>query len=638
MLEGDWRAGSTVTVELRIDATARRAGRALSAPGIRLDGDGSAVDCAERICDVIRCAFSDLLGFDFTCFVGEDAAGRTTIFVELPKAESGSLFVCVEDPEPQPQLRIDDFLPKEGGAGTEIAISGLFPSRSVADYCAVVASGSDLVPLEPKRFQDVDGDGDSELIVELGALPFVGEKPGPIKPGPISVALGSGVMAVPDGLEVVSWSWSNPTDRALSQETFRPIPPTKPGPIYYGRPANGTLSVDLPPPDRWRPNTEFNIRMKAFGRKGLPGLGVFIPGCVGPTGDEAMEMLCGAIQSTLALTDTRVVCSADVVDSGDGSEPVMRLAVSSPDGVAAIEAGALIVTLDPEPLAGPVITSYSPVELSCGTQLVINGVGFPARADEVSLMMIAYWDEHLQFPGKGRGTPLRILEYSESRIVAEMRNNPPLPDVATINLAVGESLHGVIKPIVPAGIAPPVITKPIRVWRNGPGGVMTHTPFDDLLALTDCDRVPTAESTAGYLSEPPADGELCLFVDGGWTPNSRVEILCRLRERERALGFDLDGEIVLPGKRQPTSVRRSDLRGDLAGLCGARRRSDRVYGRGDRRRPSEDHGADSERFGRRRIARSLRESRPDRRARDHRRRFELGRVRRHDHDSRPELR
>ncbi|MEM7262251.1 MAG: IPT/TIG domain-containing protein, partial [Planctomycetota bacterium] len=532
-LDGDWAEGSVVSIELHAHDVVKDVARALRAPAVRLDAGGSAVECAQQICEIIRCSFSDLLSRNVLCRVEDLGDGTGNLVVSLPDgvASTGSLIVCVDPPAEGPTLRVDGFRPLQGGVGTEISIFGKFPSENLpTDFCAMIASPSGLLPLDVLRLEEIDGT--QALVARVGAVPSPAA--GLFKPGPIHVGLGSGVRAVPEGIEVLSWSWSRPTATAVSSESFRPVAPAKPIPCYYGGPTGGALQVDLPPPQDWQPNTEFDIRLKAFGPKGLPGFGVHIPGCVSPMGTDAPDRLCKAIESTLALSDTDVECQAQIINQ-DGVPSAIRLRVANPAGAGPIADGAILVELDKAPRPAPVIVGHSPDVLRCTKPITIFGRNFPLDRADLSLNLIAYWDERPDLPGHGRSTPLNILSLSEDRIVAEMLVNPELPDVTLINLAVGSSVEGAF---ALEGDDPPVLRQPARVWRMGPEAIIAHTPSDQFIPLADCDREPGDQRW--YLSGPPEGGELCLFIDGDWSENTDARIACRLRQREPSTGFDLD--------------------------------------------------------------------------------------------------
>src|SRR6185436_19690099 len=104
-LRGTWPPGAKIRIEARAHDHERRIGRDLRAICVRLPNGGSLLECARRICDVIRCAFLQNNGIVVNCTLEAitDAAGNVTsvkLTLTLPEGHIGwgNFNVCVEAP------------------------------------------------------------------------------------------------------------------------------------------------------------------------------------------------------------------------------------------------------------------------------------------------------------------------------------------------------------------------------------------------------------------------------------------------------------------------------------------------------------------------------------------------------------
>ena len=217
-VDGDWQAGSTLEIHARAHDHTLGIGHDLFAPSIRLDGGGSTLECARRICDIVSGAFRQQAGVDVRCDVLPQDDGRMKLVLSLVEGniEWGSFAVCVTPPPDDggDVLRIDRVSPLVFDAEDTLTIEGVFPDRATRDdFCAAVPNATSVLPFSITRFEDVNGDG----AIDLQAIP-----PWCIdidfKPGPLVLTAGRGIR------EGGVWAWrslpGNP--QAVSPEEASP--------------------------------------------------------------------------------------------------------------------------------------------------------------------------------------------------------------------------------------------------------------------------------------------------------------------------------------------------------------------------------------------------------------------------------
>jgi hypothetical protein len=97
-IDKDWPSNAVVSITARAhDSVSGAGGSDLDGPTIRLIGQGSRLECAEKIADVLRCAFIQQAGVMVVVMVEPLADGRVKITVKIPGGfiDRGMLNICV---------------------------------------------------------------------------------------------------------------------------------------------------------------------------------------------------------------------------------------------------------------------------------------------------------------------------------------------------------------------------------------------------------------------------------------------------------------------------------------------------------------------------------------------------------------
>ncbi len=530
-LDGDWNPGSDLEIGLSARNPELGIGYDMRAPLVRIADGGTGIECARRICEVVRLAFEQQLGvMDVRCSAEEQDDGRVKLTVNLLDAAGalvpitrGFFSVCVA-PLPDRPLRIVDFNPKEGTTGTEITIIGenmIPPPCDWADVCvAILGAEREIVPLDVVSGRHLDENGTDEIIARIGALPndFVLQKP-----VEFIVSRGAGQFIMPDGVPVESWIWSATADgeQATADDGFLLIPPAKPVPCYGASLVDAELLLDLPPPAFWAPNSVFDIRLKYETAAMNSAIALHIPGCVTEDGQNPGEMICNAIDSGLAVVGATVDCEVSVLPNGD-----LRVKVANPPGIPAITHGGLMVGIDPAPTPIPIITDFNPKRIVDPSQMiVVEGRNFPTDPNSVCI--------GIQSPADNRFIPLGVNEIDPNRIVIPPPECPlPFDFEGHIVLTLGDGTKGAVKPIEP-GIQ---LTEPISAWTRRPARGPIAASEDQL--FVQAMDMPGALTLA---SEGPIGGEIVLDVGipPQWGVDCRVDLNLGMFEGRSGIGHCL---------------------------------------------------------------------------------------------------
>ncbi|MCZ6796232.1 MAG: IPT/TIG domain-containing protein [Planctomycetota bacterium] len=311
-LRGEWRADSLLSVEARAHRVDQGLGNELLAASVRFGGEGSALDCALRVCDVIATAFLERASVAATCEaqqVGDDV--EITVGFPGMSVDEGSLVVCVSPLAVRP-LSIDSFLPAEGEPGTLVEIRGGGFGTDPNNVSVSVLAGSRSIPLH------VIDAGDTVISARLGFVPPNSE------PGPLVVTLGNGSRSTvdPGAADVVLdeplWVWRRDPPagpQVASEETFRPLPTARP-PInqtwfFSQPPADGRVSVTLS--GDWLADS--NLAIAAAAGEELSGSGHAL---MAPlvrllergTAMECAAKICGVVRSAFSQSGVEVDCAA----------------------------------------------------------------------------------------------------------------------------------------------------------------------------------------------------------------------------------------------------------------------------------------------------------------------------------------
>jgi hypothetical protein len=276
-----WPSNSIVSITARAhDSVTGAGGYDLDGPTIRfINSGGTVLDCAQRIADVIRCAFKQQAGVDVEVQVTSLPDGRVKITVRIPNGciDRGFLQICVR---PGNDPVITDVEPRTGKQGDMIMIRGANFGNDPDDICVVIAEGGG-----PNATADADGGGgiiagaryiplEAVEVGENHLLARLGPVPPDARPGRVMVQLGQGARAqfrpiFPD-IQVLRpvWTWrKNGQGAGGSTVPFDPIPDPPPPPgncwFYSEEPKEGRLCVFLTPDCPWPTNALVSVIARA---------------------------------------------------------------------------------------------------------------------------------------------------------------------------------------------------------------------------------------------------------------------------------------------------------------------------------------------------------------------------------------
>ena len=274
-LDGAWPPGAKLRVQARAHDHQRGIGRDLDAFTIRLPNGGTLLDCAKRICDVIRCAFLQQANLAVNCTVElvDDPIGqqRVKLTLSLPDGTIswGNFNVCVETPPTVPTpVVITGVTPTRGTEGDLITIVGTGFGNNPDNLCVVMMDGPGSLPFEVIEATD------TLLRARVGAV-----RPD-TQPGPIMVGRGLGNQGrfrpafFDIFVEEPVWTWDRKGGpMANAPGVFTPIP--LPPPLhtrwfFSGPPTNGVLCLYLkgnwPDPAKIRIEARAHDHQRGIGR------------------------------------------------------------------------------------------------------------------------------------------------------------------------------------------------------------------------------------------------------------------------------------------------------------------------------------------------------------------------------------
>src|SRR4030095_14952299 len=111
---------------------------------------GSLQQCAQAICDTIRCAFLQQAGIVVQCtfqqVIGSTFFKLTLTLPNLP-IDWGNFNICVSLP-PVPAPVITSVTPAGGGPGTIVTVRGTNFPTDPNDICMVIMDGGLSIPIE----------------------------------------------------------------------------------------------------------------------------------------------------------------------------------------------------------------------------------------------------------------------------------------------------------------------------------------------------------------------------------------------------------------------------------------------------------------------------------------------------------
>ena len=359
-----WPSNSIVSITARAhDSVTGAGGYDLDGPTIRfLTSGGTVRDCAERIADVIRCAFLQQAGVIVEVHVDVLTDGRVKITVRIPGGciDRGFLQICVRSGNDPVITSVE---PTQARQGDLVTIKGANFGNNPDNLCVVlvenagptaegVATGIRFIPL-----QALETTGD-QITARLGPVPPAGPAG---RSSRLMVGKGTGVRARfrPAFADVLvgqdTWVWrKNGEGAALAAVPFFPIPDPPPPPsncwIYSDAPVEGKLCIYLSPNCPWPSNAYVTIIARAH--DSTTGMGADLAGpnirfIGGGTTRECAERLADVLRCAF-LQQAGVVVEVHIDPLADGR---VKITVTIPGGY--IDRGMLTICVGPSPNGTP---------------------------------------------------------------------------------------------------------------------------------------------------------------------------------------------------------------------------------------------------------------------------------------------
>lgn len=504
------------------------------------DGTGSAIDCANRICDVIRCAFFQQSGFWVNCTVEDtnnDNIPEIYLTYQDGQVNWGNFQICIT-PETQPTITGIEPLPTPADPlepGDFVVITGTGFPADPKDLCVVAMNG----PTGPVVPFDVMGATPNRIIACVGAVPDG------FTEGMIKLETGNGVCenfipAFPDvKVDEPGWVWE-PNGVPNAGDPIANVPfrgePTNPDPVkklydnYFLAGTPQQMCVEIPQAD-WlacfKDNPECCIRINARLRgPNFEGYDAFTAKvrvtATGLTFQDWLNRLCDAVRCQFLQSggfDT--VCTATV--SGGVGRICFGFAPPSAGGNAIDVAwGTLSVCIEcpPAPPATPVVTAIQPTTVRTGTVLEVTGQNFGNNPDDLCAVLM-FGDNTVA---------VDVIEAQPGLMRGVVGPLPPGSAGQQLmpGFAVGDGNRGPVLPLFPDIIIP----EPVWAWKTIPdagdamGQPVTPAP------------VPPNPNQVWYHSEEPKDGKMCIYLTDPWPADGLVDISGRMRDHTTGKGYD----------------------------------------------------------------------------------------------------
>ncbi|MCX6873870.1 MAG: autotransporter-associated beta strand repeat-containing protein [Verrucomicrobia bacterium] len=287
---------------------------------------GTALDCAKRVCDLVTCGLSAKLGVRLICEVASLPGGVAKVTFSVPNGtfNYGYVGVCLTPPPTRPTPVIFDVFPLTGTAGDVITILGANFGNNPASICAVIQTGTQLLPLQVLTAQD------DLITAELSFVPVDMCPSGCL--GRVMVALGNAdpnppVIPFPDvQLGGPFWAWGKVGDAAMAPLDFVALPGVIAGQSCISAQfVDGRFCLLLDNP--WPANAQMCIIARghnAAGQGGDTSAGVGIYPAPGSTPLDCARRL-AAILTGEFIRQSSIAIVTTVDDLGDG---VARLCIA----------------------------------------------------------------------------------------------------------------------------------------------------------------------------------------------------------------------------------------------------------------------------------------------------------------------
>jgi len=320
-------------------------------------------DCAERIADVIRCAFLQQAGVVIDVQIDVLTDGRVKITVRIPGGciDRGFLQICVRSGNDPVITGVE---PATGKQGDMIMIRGANFGNNPDNLCVVMMEGGPAVDAEGgiapggTRYiplQAVEAAGD-HVLARLGPVPPNA------RPGRIMVGLGQGARARfrPAFFDIFvgdeAWTWRmNGQGKGMSTTPFNPVPDPPPPPsncwFYSEAPIEGKLCIFLDPHCPWPSNAYVTVIARAHdATTGAGGVDLAAPNVRfvgGGTLAECAERIKDILRCAF-LQQAGVTIEVSCQPLADGR---VKITVAIPGGY--IDRGMLTICVGPSPNGAP---------------------------------------------------------------------------------------------------------------------------------------------------------------------------------------------------------------------------------------------------------------------------------------------
>jgi hypothetical protein len=524
-LTGNWSPSNRVSIDLLADNESLHLHRAAQLHGIEFPG-GSLLGCAQRLCDILRCAFAQLGPVEVNCEVELVGAIAPVVKLTLSFPEGpitrGGLMICTEPAVPLPGPTITSFSPRAGGEGTAITVEGRNFGVNPHNLSAAILNGASSIPL------DVISASETQLVAVVGPIPTR------VEAGVLQVIPGEGRDAL---VQFEHGDLNQPVlvgflyqkgPSASSRDTFTPqagLRPAWPKCFFSDPPSGGqvclTISGNWPTPAKVSIKAGLHDTRAGKGRDIQVDEVVFQPSAIIPGNPPIVEPL-NILECAYRICDVigsgsqqgggfLVNCTVELVSPG-----VARICLGMIDGF--VDQGHLNVCVQPVDYVPasdyPAITDFYPKDGSPGDVIHIIGRNFLGGPDTVGDP-----DRIAVSVVNGAMTiPLQAISLADSEIIAVLGDVSPLAQPGPLRVRLGEGQFERLISLPVGGFWTATTdlsagTAGQLMWTWKGAGVSAESA-----QVFTPHYVPTSNKKCFY-SGPPQGGELILVLPDG--PNDQ---------------------------------------------------------------------------------------------------------------------
>ena len=515
VLSNAWPAPAKIRIQARAHNHATGVGRDLEAYCIELQGGGSLMECAKRICDTIRCAFLQQGGFLVECTVTDLENGTVKLTLALPQGsiDWGNFNVCVEPGAVKLAPVITGVSTNRIKEGDMLFINGANFGNNPDNLCAVVMSGAESIPLEV-----VEATG-TQIKTVVGVI-----RPGTAI-GTVMVGCGSGAKGTfrPLLTNIVVrkpvWVWNRNRGPAANGVQF--IAPVGSAAnttnvwFFSGPPTNGMLMTVIS--GNWPANAMVRIEARAHNHATGTGHDLRAPMLQfagGGTLQQCAAAICDSIRCAF-LQQAGIVVNCQITQL---SQTQIKLTLTLPNGLPINWGNFNICVSAPVPEVVPVITSFTPTGGGPGTLITVRGTNFPTDPNDVCMVIM----------NGGISVPIEVLTSVKTQVVGRLGPVRPAVQPGPIMIGIGDGARGRFRP----AFFDVFVDQDVWVWQKTGPAAMTTQPFNPI-------PQPPPPQQQWFFSGQPMDGQIMLVLSNTWTIPSKVTIQARAHDHEKGIGRDL---------------------------------------------------------------------------------------------------